>query len=249
MEGASQTAPLILIVEDDADTLLTLEFMLTDAGYAVHSAASLPQAYEALDRLPIAAVITDSMALQTLDAIKQIQPLCDYAAPLPVGLITAYRLPEKQEVERFSFAFVLPKPFEIDVLLMHVAAMLASALDPATDVEARCIVQLFESMNQRDYQKALACCTPAIRYYSPTNPGQAIVGSTAYRAFMEQRLAAMAGITFGNVLVYSAPYGRAARYTAAWEDPLKGQLQASGAITARFQDDRITQLGNRLPTM
>ena len=246
MDGNDATAPVILLVEDDLDTRLTLEFMLTDAGYAVHVAATLPQAYDALDHLPIAAIVTDSMAEQSSQVFERMRPLQEQAFPLPVGLITAHRFHQEQPLDLTPFTFVLYKPFDMNELLANVASMLSQALDPAIDAEALTILQFFHAMNTLQFAKAMSYCAPSVRYYSPVDPSTPIVGTAEYIRHMEERLLLYPHLAFSNILIYAAPYGRVARYTLTWEDPTKGTSQATGAITVHFADGLIAQLGNRL---
>ncbi|GAB2967721.1 hypothetical protein GCM10027048_43050 [Hymenobacter coalescens] len=61
MNPTNPTAPKVLVVDDEPNIVMSLEFLLRKAGYAVSIARNGTEALEALDREPFGVVLLDIM--------------------------------------------------------------------------------------------------------------------------------------------------------------------------------------------
>jgi CheY-like chemotaxis protein len=115
--------PTVLVVDDNAETADLVHDFLTGEGYAVAGAADPDTAIARLRRGGVAVVLTDSFAFDLAHPFDATRPLRAAAGPIPVVLVTAYRL-ERDEALAAGFADCLPKPFDLDALLACIRARL-----------------------------------------------------------------------------------------------------------------------------
>jgi CheY-like chemotaxis protein len=113
----------VLIVDDEASIVESLQEILEHEGYGVVVAANGKQALEAVERERPSLVLTDFMmpqmnGLQLLEALRARPELED----LPVVMMSAVHMPPGRAAQLWT-AF-LGKPFEIDTLLDVVRAAL-----------------------------------------------------------------------------------------------------------------------------
>ncbi|MEW5738633.1 MAG: response regulator transcription factor [Myxococcota bacterium] len=115
--------PAVLIVEDDANLRLALEDNLRDEGYAVHVAATVKAAREALTQAPPDVVVLDLM-LPDGDGYSLCRELRAKGLPSRVLMLTARTL-EDDLVKGFEAGAddYLAKPYRLKELLARVAAL------------------------------------------------------------------------------------------------------------------------------
>ncbi|HUS13674.1 MAG TPA: response regulator [Chloroflexia bacterium] len=125
--------PYVLVVDDDEAVRLLLLNLLDDEGYLARGAGD---AYEAMDQ-----VATDSPALLLLDlmmpGVSGVEFLARLRrdprwADLPVILLSAH--PRLREIAQdLRVVVALAKPFDVALLLDHVALILGPAVPTITD--------------------------------------------------------------------------------------------------------------------
>jgi DNA-binding response OmpR family regulator len=125
----------ILIVDDDALMRRSLAFNLEQAGYRASAAGNAEDALEMarLDRPDLALLDIGLPGMDGLDALRQLKEQFD----LPVIFVTARRreLDEVVGLELGADDYVT-KPFDLDVLLAHIKAVLRrveAALRPVVE--------------------------------------------------------------------------------------------------------------------
>jgi CheY-like chemotaxis protein len=110
----------VLVVDDDADLRMMVEFVLEDAGYVVQLAAD---GLEALERLKMKlpdAILLD-MRMPRMDGWEFGRHFrTQYGHSIPLIVMTASEHAEKQAKEIDADDFVA-KPFDVDSLLRVVA--------------------------------------------------------------------------------------------------------------------------------
>lgn len=116
----------ILLVDDDALLRRSLAFNLEQAGYLVHTAASAEDGLAMARRNPPDLVLLDIglPGMDGLDALRHLKETLN----LPVIFLTARRreLDEVLGLELGADDYI-PKPFDVDVLLAHIKAVLRRA--------------------------------------------------------------------------------------------------------------------------
>jgi DNA-binding response OmpR family regulator len=128
-------ARTILLVDDDALMRRSLAFNLEQAGYQVHTAANAEDALLFVQRSPPDLVLLDIAlpGMDGLDALRQIKAQRD----LPVIFLTGRRreLDEVLGLELGADDYIT-KPFDVDVVLAHIKAVLRrSGAAPATETK------------------------------------------------------------------------------------------------------------------
>jgi DNA-binding response OmpR family regulator len=120
----------ILLVDDDALMRRSLAFHLEQAGYQVQTAASAEDALAIVRNSPPSLVLLDIglPGMDGLDALRELKAQHD----LPVIFLTARRR-ELDEVVGLELGAddYITKPFDVDVVLAHVKAVLRRAAVPS----------------------------------------------------------------------------------------------------------------------
>jgi two-component system, NtrC family, response regulator PilR len=115
----------VLVVDDEQNMLLTVQFILETAGYAVTTARSGEEALQAARALAARGegfdlVLTD-IQMQGLTGLELIDGLRAAGIPTPVLVMTGYGNGESvKELKRRGFARILEKPFDEEDLLRKV---------------------------------------------------------------------------------------------------------------------------------
>ncbi len=122
----------LLVVEDDRAIQEVMRLILVEEGYQVEIAARPEVALEALRGAAYDLVLTDLFGGTPATGLAAVRPVLEAAAPTPVGVCTGFPL-SSEVVSSAGFAFMVPKPFEIDALLEEIAEVLATtgSLDDA----------------------------------------------------------------------------------------------------------------------
>jgi DNA-binding response OmpR family regulator len=125
----------ILLVEDDADSLVPLARLLAMQGYRVRSAASMAGALEAaaqgpFDVLVSDLVLPDGCGLDLLQHVRELYPVRGIAV---TGHATDYREGRSKEA---GFDAHLVKPIVLDRLVAAIRAAAAGGADVIGDTRA-----------------------------------------------------------------------------------------------------------------
>jgi len=128
-------AKRIMVVDDDALMRRSLSFNLEQAGYKVSTASSAEDALEIAQNDPPDLTLLD-IGMPGMDGLEAIQQFKQQFS-MPVIFVTARRrkLDEVVGLELGADDYVT-KPFDIDVLLAHIKAVLRRAgpmVEPATE--------------------------------------------------------------------------------------------------------------------
>ncbi|PKN99172.1 MAG: DNA-binding response regulator [Chloroflexi bacterium HGW-Chloroflexi-4] len=122
----------ILVIDDDTLMRRSMAFNLEQAGYKAFTAANAEDGLEIVRKTPPDLVLLDIglPEMDGLDAIKQIKSI----SPIPVIFVTARRR-ELDEVVGLELGAddYITKPFDNDVLLAHIKAVLRRSI-PAAEI-------------------------------------------------------------------------------------------------------------------
>jgi DNA-binding response OmpR family regulator len=116
----------VLIVEDDQAIQEVMQLILSDEGYHVAVADRPEAALRALRTTSYDLVLTDLFGATSAASLAAVRPLIAAAAPAPVGVCTGFAL-ASSVVSDAGFAFMVPKPFDLEILVAAVAAALNAA--------------------------------------------------------------------------------------------------------------------------
>lgn len=167
----------------------------------------------------------------------------DQAAPIPVGVVTAWAISQEEAAEA-GLAWLLRKPFDLGDLVRAIQ----KEVHPRTSHQrqTRLVEQFFDALNSGDWKRLARLCTPNVIIRSLSAPSVAERGSAndllMLRASFEQRFLALPGYTIEGVQVYNRPLGVSARYLACWQSSDGVGHRAAGALHFRFQGERIAQI-------
>ena len=121
--------PVVLIVEDDASSRISLAAALSDMGMAVLTVADGEQAIIQLKKTPIDVVVTDVM-MDRVDGLDLLGHIRQHYPKIPVILVTAFATAMVAEEARKQGAECLPKPIDLNLLEAAVLAACGN-IDPA----------------------------------------------------------------------------------------------------------------------
>jgi two-component system, NtrC family, response regulator GlrR len=128
---ATDTAPRLLVVDDDADMLRLLSMRLNSAGYRVSTAASAESALAQLQVERPQLVLSD-VRLPGQDGLALFKEIRARHPSLPVILLTAHgTIPDAVEATAHGVFSYLTKPYDAKVLLDKVAQALALGASPS----------------------------------------------------------------------------------------------------------------------
>ncbi len=129
----------ILVIDDDTLMRRSMAYNLEQAGYKAFTAANAEDGLEIIRNAPPDLVLLDIglPEMDGLDAIKQIKSI----SPIPVIFVTARRR-ELDEVVGLELGAddYITKPFDHDVLLAHIKAVLRRS-SPAAELAATMPIQ------------------------------------------------------------------------------------------------------------
>lgn len=136
---AVESAPRVLVVEDERDIAALVAYELTRAGFRVETAADGPSAMEAVSRSVPDLMILDRMlpGMSGDDVLRAIRDEPETRG-LPVMMLTARRA-EQERIEGLELGVddYLTKPFSPRELVLRVEAILRRIREPAMDSGGR----------------------------------------------------------------------------------------------------------------
>lgn len=236
---ALASAPRLLVVEDDADLLSIVQEVLEQDGYGVTPIASLPNSLVALEEQRFQFVLTDLFYQPGRPLLQSIHPLMVQAAPTPVGVMTAWLVPEA-DLELEDLSFLVPMPFDLDDLLGHLDAEFHPTI--RTIRQTQLVEQFYLDLNARDWRHLARLCAPNLRVTTPVVDSNASIGLCSYLAVLERRFSLLPGSTFEEVQVFPRQDGAAARFLAHWQSRGGKEQRAAGSMRFHFQHGRIVQI-------
>jgi DNA-binding response OmpR family regulator len=118
----------VLVVEDDLDLVTLLEMILTDAGYAVRTAADGAQALERVAEAMPGLILLD-MRMPVMNGWEFARAFAErHGRAAPIVVVTAAEN-ARLRAEEIGADGWLEKPFDLDAVLAAVARRLGPAAD------------------------------------------------------------------------------------------------------------------------
>jgi ketosteroid isomerase-like protein len=236
-----------VVLAGDEDTREALCALLEDAGYSVEGVAALEQAIPACHRVPTALLIADLPRATTSALLAEATSLRDDAG-VPVALLTGTRSLAGSDASKAGLAFVLGKPFPIDLFLAAVANATFPPLDPAQSDDAALAHAYFERLAARDWDGLAALCTPDVVYVLPGDGRRAaeVRGTRAFRDFTAHTFDQFRGARFEHIRCVRTPNRVIAGYLGHWTGPEGREQTLPGQLVLAVRDGRIAEIGVRL---
>jgi CheY-like chemotaxis protein len=121
-DGAQQSEPVVLVVEDESIVRMQAAEMLEEAGYNVVEACNADEAIAILEqRKDVRIVVTDIEMLGSMDGIKLARAIRDRWPPIELIVTSGrYRVGTDELPSRVRF---MPKPYSADVLITALRTM------------------------------------------------------------------------------------------------------------------------------
>ena len=245
--GAGAQVYPVLIVEDDADLLETVATALRDYGYAVTGAASLADALAEVEQHTFRLVLCDLFATSPRDPLRSVQELRERTQPTPVGVMTSWKITSEAADAR-GFAFLLPKPFELDDLFARVAEAVRPAIAAEHEHEAALVRGYFDALTNRDWPALAALCTDDVEV-GPLGAATllpALRGRTALAEYLAAALSNFPGARFDELAAYTTPRGLSVRFTESWPATNGSERRQSGAALFAFEGGKIARIAVRV---
>ncbi|HEY7349815.1 MAG TPA: response regulator [Ktedonobacterales bacterium] len=237
--------PRILVAEQDQSVAELLLAFLNGEGYKPSLAPSPENALKLIDEQTFHLVLTDLFIENARRPFSQVRRLLQRCPPTPVGLMTGWQVPSK-EVERQGFAFLLQKPFDLDLVLAEITTCLHPTLTPEQEQQAQVLEHLIEATQDRNLETLGRLLTEDITYYPPRAlPASArrVKGLEALLAYVQAAFARYENVLFDEFMFYPRAKGWAMRYCSHWPASDGSQQNLTGALLFHFRGERVYQIG------
>ncbi len=239
-------SPHILVVEHDQSVAELLFAFLKGEGYELSLASSPEQALERMNEQTFHLVLTDLFAAPPRRSFAQVRRLLRHSLLTPVGLMTGWQV-SLEAARRQGFAFLLQKPFDLDLLLAEIETCLHQTLTPQQEQQFHAIERFMEAMKTRNRETLRQLITEDITYYPPlrTLASRAIRvrGLAAIIAYVQESQTRYQDVSFDEVLFYPRPKGWAMRYSSHWTIPDGTRHNLAGVLLFHFRGEQIHRIG------
>ena len=245
MNTSASNRPRILVAEQDDALGNLLETILQTEHYDADVAPTLEDALAKVDDSLYDLVVTDLFVTRPparLDGARRLRRSCQ---PTPVGILTSWPVPP-EEAKHDGFVFVLPKPFDLEVLLERIAALLNKSFTPEQQQQVRVIKAFLEALSTGAWEMLRALCTPDVGYYPLTRSvftkAREIKGINAYLDFVQQAASRLPDFAIDQSVIFQQRKDLVARYRASWRGPDSQRQGITGSVICRFRGERIFQI-------
>lgn len=248
MSILTPTPPRILVAEHDDSLQDLLHTLLKEEGYQTVLVSSLEAALEQVDKQAFHLILTDPFAETAHHPFDAIRRLLRQSYPTPIGIITGWSV-QAAEAIRLGFAFLILKPFDLDTVLLEIAAALAQPFSPEQQSQVQLIKRYFQATEQRDWAALGALVTddvtlyPAGRVLPPST--RKVSGRSAFLAYISAAHQHYHELGADEIVIYPLPKGLAVLYHAYWLSANGTRQQIVGRLLLHFQGNQIAQIGVR----
>jgi len=238
--------PRILVVERDQGIVDLLFAFLKSEGYEPSLASSPEQALERMNEQTFHLVLTDLFAETPRRSFAQVRRLLQHSLLTPVGLMTGWQI-SPEAARRQGFAFLLEKPFDLDLLLAEIDACLHQTLTPQQERQFHIMERFMEAVKTRNREALRQLLTEDITYYPPLRTLAAkairVRGIAALIAYLQESQTRYQDVSFDEVLFYPRPKGWAMRYSSHWPTPDGTRQNLIGVLLFHFRGEQIHRIG------
>jgi DNA-binding response OmpR family regulator len=245
MSGTSPDLPRILVAEHDQSVAEFLLAFLRGEGYELALASSLEMALERLDEQTFHVVLTDLFVANPRRPFGQVRRLLQHALPTPVGLMTGWQI-TPEAARHQGFAFLLPKPFDLDHVLAEISACLEQTLTPEQERQFQLLGRFLKALQDGNLEAMGQFVTDDITYYPPqrarSSSAKRVRGRAALLTYAQEAPAHYQHIIFDGFLFYPRPKGWVMRFRSHWSTPNGAPQNLTGTLLLHFRGEQIHQI-------
>ncbi|HLV99268.1 MAG TPA: nuclear transport factor 2 family protein [Ktedonobacterales bacterium] len=244
--AVSQSSLARLLVVESAPLLReALLSLLIEEGYAARGIASLEEALRDLDEQPYDLILAELFAGASKHSFAPAHVLRRRAHPIPLGLITTQSR-VLQAPRAAGFAFAVPRPIDVSLLLTEIATCLQTPLQAEQQAQARTIERFLTAWGVEEWKSMLSLCTEEIIWYSSPLfplPVTAVSGKMGVLRLVSDIRRNYQSLRVEAQKVYDRPHGLAARVFGSAAERGRGWQLFSGTALFAFEGERICQIG------
>ncbi len=236
--------PRILVVEHDQSIAELLLAFLKGEGYEPILASSPEQALERMNEQIFHLVLTDLFIETPRHPFAQTRNLLKHSLLTPIGLVTGWQV-SPEAAGRQGFAFLLRKPFDLDLLLAEIDACLRQTLTPEQERQLQVLKRFMAAFQARDRETQRQLLTEDVTYYSPLRAlaARGVRGQSALLAYLQESPTRYRNVSFDEFLFSPRRKGWAMRYRSRWFMPDGSQQNLVGALLFHFRGEQIHRVG------
>lgn len=243
----TQSAPRLLVIDDDDDLRLFLLDLLNEEGYIVDSSSTMGEALAAINSHVYHLIVTDLLAHSAVDPLRSAIAILEAASPTPVMTLTGWSV-TADEVAHAGLIRMVPKPFDITDLLSAIAACSKLTLNPHQQRWAEIVHGFCAALNANNLDALVALCTDDVRIAADLGEQQdstkKISGRASYRTRLEQCRSTRPDVRFDEYVIYPQSNGIALRGVISWQAPgaMNGRSRLVTSMVFQFAGQLISQL-------
>lgn len=244
--ATSSVAPRLLLVEDDPDLKQSLAAFLTEEGYGVVCASSLPQALALTQEQVFNGIFTTLFPRSEQDPLQSIEPLRVQTLPTPVAVLSGSFL-TAVEAEQRGYAAVLELPFRMEDVLQALARRITPPFSPARAHQAHLIQEYLAALSQEEWERVRQVCLPTVQYLHLTpgwlSPATPLEGIGRLLAYAQVARHLLPGYRLEHSVVFEQRGELVTRYGCSWQGRDGERLSMVGSVVFRLVGERIAQIG------
>lgn len=243
----TQSAPRLLVIDDDDDLRLFLLDLLSEEGYIVDSCSTMGEALTAIDSHVYHLIVTDLLAHSAVDPLRSAITILEAASPTPVMTLTGWNI-TADEVAQAGLIRLVPKPFDITDLLGAVASCCRIALNPHQQRWAEIVRGFCAAMDANKLDALVALCGDDVRVAvdlgGQRDSPETVTGRASYRTQLEQCRSARPDMRFDEYVIYPQPNGIALRGVISWQaqGAMHGRTRLATSMVFQFAGQLISHL-------
>lgn len=246
MEQGLSGAARILVVESDEELRDILCTLLIEEGYQTQHVPSLQQALSAVDEQRFHLILADVYVGRSPHSFTEAHILRRHVAPTPLAILTTQKI-EPEDPTRQGFAFLVHMPFDLDELLLLVAAQINPPLSAEQQRQAEVVRRFFAALDANDWDTVKTLCADDITFIPPTampfDPSRRVRGLKNYLPYVQRAKRFYPGHVTEDMVIYGRPKGLAVRYQASWRLPNFTTQRIVGTVLFHFEGERIQHMG------
>lgn len=246
MEQGLSGAARILVVEPDEELRETLCTLLIEEGYQAHYATSLQQAFSLVDEQRFHLILADVYVGRSPHSFTEAHILRRHVAPTPLAILTTQKIAPEDPTRR-GFAFFIGMPFDLDELLLLVAAQINPPLSAEQQRQAEVVRRFFAALDADDWDTVKTLCADDVTFVSPVpmpfDPSRRVRGLNNYVLYAQQAKRLYPDHVTEDMVIYGRPKGLVVRYQASWRLPNFTTQRIVGTTLFHFEGERIHQMG------